>query len=254
MKHGDFTQLAKFYVDRPGYSITLLNYIKTYIISQLGREIKVADVGAGTGKLTENLEQIGMHGYAVEPNDAMRNEGIKLFKDRNTFAWTKGTAEETGLDDGSVDWVLMGSSFHWADAERASREFSRVLTQGGFFTAIWNPRDIQRSTLHMEIEAMICEEVPTMKRVSSGGTVTTEQMVERLGGAFEDIIFMECRHEEVMSKERYINIWRSVNDIQVQAGEEGFNRILNNIEKILKNQDEIVVPYKSRAWTARKCK
>ena len=50
MKHGDFTQLAKFYVDRPGYSTVLLDYIKSYVMNQLDRKITVADVGAGTGK------------------------------------------------------------------------------------------------------------------------------------------------------------------------------------------------------------
>lgn len=255
MKHGDFTQLAKFYVDRPGYSTVLLNYIKACVESQFGKDIVVADVGAGTGKLTENLEQLGLRGFAVEPNDAMREEGMNLFKDKDTFTWIKGSAEATGLEDNSVNWLLMGSSFHWADAEQAVQEFLRVLVPGGYFTAIWNPRDIQRSSLHMEIEDMICKEVPNMKRVSSGGTVTTEQMMEKLrGGVFEDLIFMECMHEEVMSKERYMNIWRSVNDIQVQAGPDGFQRILNKIDNILKNQDEIIVPYKSRAWTVRKSK
>ena len=50
MKHGDFTELAKFYVDRPGYSLVLLNYLKNNISNVLGRDIVVADVGAGTGK------------------------------------------------------------------------------------------------------------------------------------------------------------------------------------------------------------
>lgn len=254
MKHGDFTDLAKFYVDRPGYSLTLLKYIKANICNELKRELAVADVGAGTGKLTENLEQIGLSGFAVEPNDAMRAEGQKIFDGRDTFEWKAGAAEVTNLPDNSVDWVLMGSSFHWSDAPRAREEFRRILKPGGFFTAIWNPRDIRRSSLHMEIEEMIHKEIPGMKRVSSGGTVTTETIREKLGSAFHDIIFMECMHEEVMSKERYINIWRSVNDIQVQAGEEGFQRILNNIDSILKEYSEISVPYKSRAWTAQVCK
>ena len=251
MEHGDFTDLAKFYVDRPGYSLTLLRYIMANICNELKRELVVADVGAGTGKLTENLEQIGLSGFAVEPNDAMRAEGQKLFAGRDTFEWKAGAAEVTNLPDNSVDWVLMGSSFHWADAPRAREEFRRILKPGGFFSAIWNPRDIRRSSLHMEIEEMIHKEIPGMKRVSSGGTVTTETIREKLGSAFHDIIFMECMHEEVMSKERYINIWRSVNDIQVQAGEEGFQRILNNIDSILKEYSEISVPYKSRAWTAQ---
>ena len=254
MKHGDFTKLAKFYVDRPGYSLVLLNYIQSYIKAKLGRDILVADVGAGTGKLTENLEQIGLTGYAVEPNDAMRQEGINLFSEKNTFEWRAGTAEVTGLPDNCVDWVLMGSSFHWTDAATATAEFRRILRPGGFFTAIWNPRDIQRSDLHMKIEDMIYKEVPNMKRVSSGSVMTTEIMVQKVGDHFKDLIFMECMHDEVMSKERYMNIWRSVNDIRVQAGEEGFQRILDNIEGVLKDYDEIAVPYKSRAWTAQCCK
>ena len=123
MKHGDFTELAKFYVDRPGYSSVLLNYLKNDISNALGRDIVVADVGAGTGKLTENLEQIGLTGYAVEPNDAMRQEGIGLFAGKNSFEWRAGSAESTGLPDHCVDWVLMGSSFHWTDAPKAMEEF-----------------------------------------------------------------------------------------------------------------------------------
>ena len=205
MQHGDFTELAKFYVDRPGYSMTLLSYIKNNLVVNLQRELTVADVGAGTGKLTECLEDMGLSGMAVEPNDAMREEGIKAFADRETFIWSRGTAEETGLENDSVDWLLMGSSFHWADAEKASKEFKRVLKRGGAFTAIWNPRDIKRSKLHMEIEDMINKEIPYMRRVSSGRTVTTELMQEKLGGGyFSNLIYME----------------------------------------------QIVVPYKSRAWTA----
>ena len=256
MKHGDFTALAKYYVDRPGYSVALLEYVKAYLQGTKGGDIVTADVGAGTGKLTENLEQIGCRGYAVEPNDAMRQEGEKLFQERKSFSWLKGTAEETGLPDNSVDWVLMGSSFHWADASSAVKEFQRIVKPGGIFTAIWNPRDIGRSELHKGIEAVVYAEIPHMKRVSSGSTVTTEEMEKKLcgGGLFKDLVFMECNHEEVMAKERYMNIWRSVNDIQVQAGEDGFRRILNGIEKKLEAHDSVAVPYRSRAWTAQVCK
>lgn len=185
----------------------------------------------------------------------MREEGVKLFAGKNIFVWSKGAAEMTNLPDACVDWVLMGSSFHWADALRAAEEFRRILKPGGFFTAVWNPRDIKRSALHMEIEDMIYMEVPDMKRVSSGNTMTTELMEEKLsGGSFRDIIFMEASYEELMTKERYLNIWCSVNDIRVQAGEDRFQRIMDNIGNILKEYDGIAVPYKARAWTARVCK
>ena len=95
-----------------------------------------------------------------------------------------------------------------------------------------------------------------MKRVSSGKTVTTEEMKEKLlgGGLFKDILFVEAPHTELMTKERYMNTWKSVNDIQVQAGEEGFQRILSKVEDLICEYDEIEVPYLSRSWTVQSCK
>lgn len=254
MKHGDFTQLAKFYGNRPGYSKVVLECLKNHIFNTIG-EGKVADIGAGTGKLTENLAEIGLNGFAVEPNEAMRGEASKHFWGEK-FIWSEGWAETTNLPDNCVNWTLMGSSFHWADSKLAVKEFHRILVPGGFFTAIWNPRDIESSELHQRIEEAVYSEVPAMKRVSSGKSISTEEMKERLltGGYFKNILFTEAPHVEIMTKERYMNTWKSVNDIQVQAGEEGFRWILEKIENIIVDLDIIEVPYRSRAWTVQSCK
>ena len=256
MKLGDFTLLAESYKNRTGYSEVVLNIILAYIEKKLGTCGKVADVGAGTGKLTENLVQIGMTGYAVEPNDAMRSVGMEVFKDKSQFIWSKGTAEMTQLPDNSVDWVLMGSSFHWTDAPVALKEFHRILKPGGFFTAIWNPRDIEKSPWHMEIENMIKEMVPNLKRVSSGSRMNMHDMEEKLLSTeyFTDLFLIEGAHEAVMTKERYMGAWRSVNDIQAQAGEQVFEQIMNQIEEKIGTKTEIVVPYVSRAFTVQSTK
>ena len=65
---------------------------------------------------------------------------------------------------------------------------------------------------------------------------------------------VEAPHHAVMSHERYMGAWRSVNDIQAQAGEERFQAILQMIEDKIKGMDEIVVPYLSRAFTVRSTK
>ena len=256
MELGDFSKLAKDYVNRTGYSETVLKVLKNHIQATNGRIGTTADLGAGTGKLTENLINIGMTGYAVEPNDAMRLEGIRLLGEEGAFRWSKGTAEQTGLPDNSVDWVLMGSSFHWTDAKSALEEFHRILRPGGFFTAIWNPRNIEGIPFHMGIENEIRAMAPDLKRVSSGSRSNMQGMEEKLlsGPYFGELFLVEGRHEAHMSKERYMGAWRSVNDIHAQVGDTLFEGILNMIEMKIKDMDEITVPYISRAFTVRSTK
>lgn len=70
MKHEDFTELAEFYRNRPGYSGVVLQCLKNHVFNSVGEGV-VADIGAGTGKLTENLADFGLRGFAVEPNAAI---------------------------------------------------------------------------------------------------------------------------------------------------------------------------------------
>lgn len=247
IRQGDFSFLAKEYIHRTGYSLSVLRALFLYAQLDPSRTI-TADVGAGTGKLTENLIELGFKGFAIEPNDAMRAEGIRLCKNV-PFTWSKGSAENTGLHDRCVDWVLMGSSFHWTDSQKALKEFHRILKPGGFFVALWNPRDLN-DPFQAEIENWIHEQVPNIKRKSSGAGKYTLDLEKRLieGGYFKDPIFMEAPHAVKMSKERYLGIWKSVNDVRSQAGEEAFRDILNYISEKVSDKSLITVPYKTRAW------
>ena len=118
---GDFSQLAKSYVYRPAYSETALRVLARYLNARCN-SFRFADVGAGTGKLTEQLVAMGLTGFAVEPNDAMRAEGERFCDYPESLEWRRGSAEDTGLASQSVDWVLMASSFHWTDPARSLPE------------------------------------------------------------------------------------------------------------------------------------
>jgi SAM-dependent methyltransferase len=252
MKQGDFTTLAKDYIHRTGYSRDVLELLLARVARDQARVV-VADVGAGTGKLTENLIALGLSGYAVEPNDAMRAEGQRLCGAERPFAWSRGSAEETGLASASVDWVLMASSFHWTDPARSLREFHRVLKPGGFFTALWNPRDLESSEFHRDIERMIHERVPGLKRVSSGGKAYTQGLEQTLvsTGHFARLVFCEAAHQVSMTPERYLGAWRSVNDIQAQAGPEAFEALMAALTERVSALPEVIVPYRTRAWTVQ---
>lgn len=247
MRQGDFTELAKAYVHRPAYAIPVVD---TLISRTDGR---VADIGAGTGKLTKMLsDRADVSGFAIEPNDAMRAEGeaLKL----PDFDWRAGSAEATGLDDECVDWVTMASAFHWTDAPKALAEFHRILRPGGMLTLMWNPRDLARDRLQADIEREIARIAPQIQRRSSGAAAYTEGLEDLLlgSGLFKDLLFLEAPHVETMSRERHIGAWKSVNDIRAQAGEEAWAEILAAIETLLDGRDEVEVLYRTRAWTVRK--
>ena len=249
IKQGDFTGLAKDYANcRPDYSQTILELLLKHTQAK-----SVADVGAGTGIWSRMLSQAGLNTTSVEPCDDMREEGIRFTADYD-IDWHVGSAEQTGLPENSVDWVTMASSFHWADTTAALTEFNRILKPSGYFTILWNPRNIDDNEMHEEIERLVHELVPSLKRVSSGRAKNSRDWTDDLQstGHFTDCLFMEARHEIHMTHERYLGAWRSVNDIQAQAGPEKFGLLLQQISEIIDNLNEIIVPYKTRAWTVQK--
>jgi len=82
----------------------------------------------------------GNHVFGVEPNREMREAGEKLLRRYPDFTTVNGTAEETSLADGSVDFVTAGQAFHWFDREVARKEFARILKSNGWVALIWNER------------------------------------------------------------------------------------------------------------------
>src|SRR5207245_24831 len=72
---------------------------------------------------------------AVEPDIGMRRLLIPLCPEAEVFA---GTADQSPLEDGSVDGVFAAQSFHWFDHARALAEIARVLRPRGMLTLMWN--------------------------------------------------------------------------------------------------------------------
>ena len=108
-------------------------------------QLRVLDLGAGTGKLTAMLTRLAAAGpagqlsvVAVEPDPAMLAELRRRQPDVRTLP---GKAEDIPLPDASVDAVLCGQAAHWFDMELAAAEVARVLTPGGVFAGLWNMDD-----------------------------------------------------------------------------------------------------------------
>ena len=253
-KSGDFTGLAEDYSNyRPDYCPSVLNGLLG-LFEQDKNDLDFADIGAGTGIWTRMVYDAGVNTVtAIEPNQDMRRKGKQNNIDKEII-WLAGTAEETRLNENSMDWISMASSFHWADFEKATAEFYRVLKPNGRFTALWNPRLIELNPLLVEIEAYLDTLKPDIKRVSSGRSGITLTLTEQLSDSpyFEDIVYLEGRHVITMSPSRYIGAWRSVNDLRVQLGVEKFNIFLDFIEAKVMGLEKIEATYLTRAWSAKR--
>jgi SAM-dependent methyltransferase len=56
------------------------------------------------------------------------------------FRTVTGSAEETGLPERSVDFIVCAQAFHWFDRAASQAEFRRILRPGGKVALIWNSR------------------------------------------------------------------------------------------------------------------
>lgn len=129
---------------RPNYPEKILNCLNDYNFSK--RSI-IADIGSGTGKLTELFLKNGNKTYGIEPNLEMRNMADSLLNKYDNYISIDGTAERTTLGNNTIDFIVVGQAFHWFDAQKALNEFRRILKNNGVLVLIWNHRKLDTEFL-----------------------------------------------------------------------------------------------------------
>ncbi|HLZ52607.1 MAG TPA: class I SAM-dependent methyltransferase [Candidatus Acidoferrum sp.] len=148
MPFADSTQrfsnrVADYVRYRPGYPPGIRDLLRAE--SGLRPGHVVADIGSGTGFLSELFLKNGNRVFGVEPNQAMREAGEEYLASYDGFTSVDGSAEATTLEPASVDFVTAGQAFHWFDRDAASREFQRILKPAGWLVVVWNERLVEAS-------------------------------------------------------------------------------------------------------------
>ena len=123
---------------RPSYPEEVIVFLKKN--GMLNEQTVVADIGSGTGISAELFLKNNNIVYGVEPNKEMREAADRLLKDYSNFKSVDATAENTGLENNSVDLIVAGQAFHWFDKEKCKEEFKRILRPGGTVVLMWNDR------------------------------------------------------------------------------------------------------------------
>ena len=250
----DYTKHAKFYEYRPNYAPISIDMLK-FIVSKNANgggdyRLKVADIGAGTGNLSIMLLERNCQVTSVEPNDAMREIGIERTKNQD-IKWVRAIGIESTLEDKTFDWVTFGSSFNVMDRDLALQETHRILKDNGYFSCMWNHRDLN-DPIQEIAEEIIMDLVPNYNR----GVRREDQrpIIESRKDLFNDIMYLEQDFYFHQSIDNYINAWKSVKnpywDLETKEGSELFEKIAYQMKHKLPSSFNI--RYTTRCWSAKK--
>jgi SAM-dependent methyltransferase len=146
-------RVADYIRYRPKYPVETLELLRKEC--GLRPEHVIADIGSGTGFLSELFLKNGNRVIGVEPNAEMRAGGKEYLREYTNFQSVAGSAETTGIADSSVDFVTAGQAFHWFEPEGSRQEFLRILKPDGWLVVMWNDRRMDEARLAREYEDLL---------------------------------------------------------------------------------------------------
>ncbi|WP_336501117.1 class I SAM-dependent methyltransferase [Microbacterium paraoxydans] len=203
---------------------------------------RVADVGAGTGKLTRALVAAAdAEVVAIDPDPAMLAALREAVPGVPTFV---GTAEELPLPDASVDAVVLGQAWHWVEPVAASAEIGRAVRPGGVLGLVWNLRDERVDWVRRLTDIMHGSNAEIM--LAAGDPVVAEP--------FGSLAQERWEWSRPMTRELLHRMAASRSAV-ITADEAEKDRIRREMDALfdelgLHGDDEVEVPYVTRAFRA----
>ena len=202
-----------------------------------GGPLRAADIGAGTGKMSELLARGGLLVDAVEPSEAMRAQASSI----EGVTWHGGVAEETGLPNDVYDIVVFAQSWHWMDPERAGVEAARILAPGGALAIVWNQMAVSIPWVHR------------LTRIMRSGDVHRPDNPPTPGGGFAPITLTQIAWEDRMTPEQILTLG-TTRSSYIRSSEEGRARMQENLRWYLYDHlgyapgEQVVIPYATLVW------
>ena len=199
--------------------------------------LRAADIGAGTGKMSELLARSGLLVDAVEPSEAMRAQASVI----EGVTWHDGVAEETGLPNDVYDIVVFAQSWHWMDSDRAGLEAARILAPGGALAIVWNQMAVSIPWVHR------------LTRIMRSGDVHRPDRPPTLGGGFAPMTLTQVAWEDHMTPEEILTLG-TTRSSYIRSSEAGRARMQENLRWYLYEHlgyapgELVTIPYATLVW------
>ena len=205
-----------------------------------GGPLRAADIGAGTGKMSELLARAGFLVDAVEPSEAMRAQASPI----EGVTWHDGVAEWTGLPNDLYDIVVFAQSWHWVDSERAGLEVERILAPGGALGIVWNQMDVSIPWVHR------------LTRIMRSGDVHRPDKPPTPGGGFAPMTLTQVAWEDRMTPEQILTLG-TTRSSYIRSSGAVRARMQENLRWYLYEHlgyapgETVTIPYTTLVWLAR---
>lgn len=242
----DYSALADADIKRPDYSDAAVDAMLS--IAGVKNGALVCDVGAGVAHLSLMLAARQLVVTAIDPNEAMRANGIRRTENISSISWSDGTGESTGASPATYDLVTFGSSFNVCDRGAALKETARILRPGGWFACMWNHRDLD-DPVQAKIEATISDYVP---EYGYGTRREDQAAVIEQSRLFGPVIHIDSRIIHQQKIDECVEAWRSHATLARQAGQK-FEQVVDSIGDYLSGlgREVIEIPYSTNIWIAQ---
>ena len=199
--------------------------------------LRAADIGAGTGKMSELLARAGLLVDAVEPSEAMRAQASCV----DGVTWYDGLAEEMGLPNDAYDIVVFAQSWHWVDEARAGVEAARILAPGGALAIVWNQMAVSIPWVHR------------LTRIMRSGDVHRPDRPPTPGGNFAPMTLTQVAWEDRMTPEEILTLG-TTRSSYIRSSEAGRARMQENLRWYLYDHlgyapgEQVTIPYATLVW------
>lgn len=239
-----FTSKAAIYHNgRPSYPDELLQFLQRKF--QITHETIIADIGAGTGKFTEELLELGCHVIAVEPNQKMAEElRDGLLCEQLTIR--ERPAEHTEIDDHSVNIITVAQAFHWFNKEAFKLESKRILVEDGPICLIWNMR-VEDALINKRTKEVFEKHCPKFEGFSGGMTHNENQIEEFFNHGYE---FFEIDFPLTFKKKQFVERCLSAS-YALNPEDDGFKALKDDLKAIFNEfaeEDKVIIPNKTKCY------